>query len=97
MLLKRLAYPCKYSDLFPRFGRQVPALSIITNEVIDHIYRTHHHNITNWNDDILNRIALQTYADAISANRPPLANCFGYVDGTVRLVSKSGERQRVMV
>ena len=96
MLLKRLAYPCRYSDLIHRFGRPVPVLSMITNEVIDHIYGTHHHKITNWNDDILNPLALQTYADAISAKGAPLANCFGFVDGTVRPISKPGERQRVM-
>ena len=96
MFLKKLAYPCKYSDLFDRFGRQVPVLSMITIEVIDHIYGTHHHNITNWNDDILNPIALQTYADAISAKGTPLAICSGFVDGTVVPVSKSGECQRVM-
>ena len=59
MLLKRLAYPCRYSDLIHRFGRPVPVLGMITNKVIDYIYNTHHHKITNWNNDILNPAALQ--------------------------------------
>ena len=55
MLLKRLAYPCRYSDLIHRFGRPVPVLGMITNEVIDYIYNTHHQKITNWNKfDIYN-------------------------------------------
>jgi len=56
MLLKRLAYPCRYSDLIHRFGRPVPLLGMITNEVIDYIYSTHYHKITNWNNDILNPV-----------------------------------------
>ena len=43
MLLKRLAYPIRYSDMVPRFARRVPVLSMITNEVLDHVYRTHQH------------------------------------------------------
>jgi len=89
MLLKRLAYPCIYSDLIHRFGRPVPVLGMISNEVIDYIYNTHHHKITNWNNDILNPAALQICADAISAKGAAL-------DGTVRPIFKPGERQGVM-
>ena len=96
MLLKRLAYPCRYSDLIHRFGRPVPVLGMINNNVIDYIYDTHHHRITNWNNDILSPAALQIYADAISAKGAALHNCFGFIDGTVRPISKPGERQRVM-
>ena len=45
LLLKRLAYPCRYSDLIYRFGRPVPVLCMITNKVIDYIYDTHHRQI----------------------------------------------------
>ena len=43
MLLKRFAYPCRYSDMVPRFGRPVPVLSMVTNEVLDYIYTAHSH------------------------------------------------------
>ena len=36
ILLKRFAYPCRYSDMFPRFARPVPELCIITNHVMDY-------------------------------------------------------------
>ncbi|KAK3722869.1 hypothetical protein QZH41_020457 [Actinostola sp. cb2023] len=36
------------------------------------------------------------YADAISAKGAPFDNCFGFVDGTVRPISKPSDRQRVM-
>ena len=46
MLLRRLAYPCRYGDLIHRFGRPVPILSMATNHVLDYIYNTHGHLIT---------------------------------------------------
>ena len=35
MLLKRLAYPCRYSDMIPRFGGPVPEISMMINVVLD--------------------------------------------------------------
>ena len=35
MLLKRLAYPCRYNDMIARFGRPVPELCKITNRIMD--------------------------------------------------------------
>lgn len=54
MLLKRLAYPARYSDMVPRFARSVPVLSMITNEVLDHVYRTHQHRICQWYPEVMN-------------------------------------------
>ena len=47
----------------------------------------------NWNNGILNPVSLQMYADAISAKGAD--NFIGFIDGTVRAISKPGERQRV--
>jgi len=96
MLLKRVAYPCRLSDMIPRFGRPVPVISLITNDVIDCIYDFHEHLITQWNQDLLNHRALQRYADAISGQGAPLDNCFGFVEGTVRPISSPDERQRIV-
>ena len=41
MLLKRLSYPCRYADMVPRFGRPIPVLGMVTNQVLDFIYDTH--------------------------------------------------------
>ena len=38
IMLKRFAYPCRYSDMIPIFGRYVPELSMISNEVVDWMY-----------------------------------------------------------
>lgn len=46
ILLRRLSYPCRFSDIISRFGRPVPVLSMVSNQVLDHIYDTHGHGIT---------------------------------------------------
>lgn len=96
ILLKRLAYPGRYSDLIHRFGRAVPVLCMIYNTVEDWIYQHHHDKITQWNDSLLNSNALQLYADAITQTGAALTNCFGFVDGTVRPICRPGENQRIV-
>ncbi|KAM7430411.1 hypothetical protein ABFA07_018876 [Porites harrisoni] len=96
MVLRRMAYPCRYSNLIPRFGRPVPVLSMICNRVIDYIYDLHVHRLTSWNPQLLDPASLQMYCDAISRNGSPLDNCFGFIDGTVRPVCRPGEQQRVL-
>lgn len=39
---------------------------------------------------------LQQYADVISAKGSPLDNCFGFVNGTVRPISRPGQHQRAV-
>ena len=53
ILLRRLAYPCRYSDITPRFVLPVPVLSMVCNDVLDFIYDTHGHRITQWNPIVL--------------------------------------------
>ena len=96
MLLKRLAYPCRFSDMISRFGRSVPELCMITNRVMDFIYDTHGHRITQWNLAVLNPGFLEQYAAAIAGKGAALDNCFVFVDGTVRPISKPGEQQRIV-
>ncbi len=96
MLLRRTSYPCRYSDIIPRFPRPVSVLSLITNEVLDFIYENHAHLVTDWNRNVLNPAALQTYAEAISRKGSSLDNCFGFIDGTVRLIATPDTGQRVV-
>ena len=93
MLLKRTSFPCRYSDMIYRFGRPVPVLSMVTNQVVDYIYQAHAHRITQWNNQLLNPASLQFYADAIGRKGAALENCFGFVDGTVRPISRPNEHQ----
>ena len=94
MLLRRLAYPCRYSDMIPRFGRSTPVLSMVTNEVLDFIYNTHSHKITEWNHALLSLAILQTYADAVNAKGAALHSGFGSIDGTVRPIARPGEKPK---
>ena len=96
MVLRRMAYPCRYSDLIPRFGRPVPVLSMICNRVVDFIFDSHVHRVTRWNPQLLDPASLQRYCDAIFRKGAPLDNCFGFIDGTVRPVCRPGEQQRVL-
>jgi len=49
-----------------------------------------------WNFDILSPPMLQEYADVIHAKGAPLRNCFGFIDGTVRPISRPGQHQRIV-
>ena len=93
---KRFAYPCWYSDIIPIFGQSVQELSMISNEVVDWMYTTLGHKITQWNHDLSNPAALNEYADAISNKGPALENCFGFIDGTLRPISRPDENQRIV-
>ena len=44
--VEKIAYPCRYVDLVPRFGRPVSQLSMVTLIVVDHIYDTFAHLLT---------------------------------------------------
>ena len=83
MLLRRLAYPCRYSDMISRFPRPVPVLSMITTTVMDYVYQQHHRRISDWNRFLLEPRKLEQYAMAISEKGSALDNCFGFIDGTV--------------
>ena len=83
IMLKRLTYPCRYSDMIPAFGISVPELCMIYNTVVDYIFNEDGHLIGRWNHTLLRSENLQRYADSIAAKEAALQNCFGFVDGTV--------------
>ena len=96
MLLKRLSYPCRYRGMIHRFAKPVPVLSMITNQTIDYVYNVHGNRVLNWNHEVLSPVNLQTYVDALTARGAPLPNCFGFIDGTVRPISRPREHQRLL-
>ena len=96
LLLRRLAYPCRYSDLILRFGRPVPELCMMTSHVIDTVYTLNHHRLTAWNQTLLSPHILQAYADAIRRKGGALPNCFGFLDGTVRPIWRPQENQGIV-
>ena len=88
IVLKQLAYPCRYNDLISIYSRPVPEISMISNTVTDFTFEHHGHRITELNHTILNHHALQTYAEVVSDKGAALNNCFGFVDGTVRPICR---------
>ena len=96
ILLNRLAYPCRYSDMIQRFGRSVPELCMISNLVTDLIYDNLGHRVIQWNPYVLSPENLQIYAEAVHEKGAPLENCFGFIDGTVRPICRPEQHQRVV-
>ena len=96
IFLKQFAYRCRYSDIQQRFARPVPQLCMISTQVMDFIYQTHNHRLQSFNQPLLSQASLQNYADVIHATGAPLPNCWGFMDGTVRPVSRPGKNQRVL-
>ena len=94
--LKRYAYPCRYADLIPRFGRPIPQLCMAVNVVTDMIYNRYSHLLTDLDQPWLSPQNLQAYACAVHNSGAALANCWGFVDGTVRPVCRPGRNQRVV-
>ena len=72
MLLKRLCYPCRYSDMVHLFARPVPVLCMITNQVLDYIYQAHSHRILQWNHQQLSQANLERFAEVVHRKGPHL-------------------------
>lgn len=96
ILLKRLSYPCRYSDMIAGFSKPVLVLSIVSNHVLYYIYDHHSHRKVSWKQTILSPLTLQECSDATSAKGAVLDNCFGFIDGTVHPICRPGELQRVV-
>ena len=96
MLLKRLAHPCRFTDMVPIFGRNPTEVCLIVNHVLDFIYSQHSHRMSTWNQTILSPEQLLTYANIVHGKGAPLTNCFGSVDGTFIPVSRLNSNQRIL-
>ena len=96
ILLKRFAYPCRYLDMIPRFARPVSQLCMTSNMVMDYLYTHWSHLLTSLNQPWLSPDNLEIFANGTFQAGGALRNCFGFVDGTVRPVSRPGKNQRVL-
>ena len=97
LLLKRLCYPCRYSNMVHLFARLVPVLCIIRNQVLDYIYQAHSHRILQWNHQQLSQANLERFAEVVHRKGAPLNNCFAFVDGTVHPICRpSTVNQRLL-
>ena len=90
ILLKRFSYQCRYVDMIPYFWRAVPDYSIISNEMMEHLYNTFSHLLTDLNLPFLSLNRTEEYCNAIYYKGAPLKNCFGFIDGNVRPICRPG-------
>jgi hypothetical protein len=79
-----------------RFGRNPTELCLIFNKVVDIVYHTHQHCLKSWDQPFLSADHLHNYALAVHQHGAPLHNCFGFVDGTVRIIARPKYYQRIM-
>ena len=96
MMLKRFAYPCRYRDLIPRFGRSKSEICLIVNKVMRHLSDTWKHLLSSFEQRWLQQDKLIEYAQAVHSKSHALENCWGFIDGTVRPICRPGENQKVV-
>ena len=94
ILLKRLAFPCRYSGMTPMFGRNMTEMCLIYNKMVDHIYQQHAEKLNDWNQPMLAPSQLQICTDTIHAKGAPLDSCVDFVGGTVRRIARPKNNQR---
>lgn len=96
ILLKRLAFPCRFSDMVARFGRNPTELCLIFKHVTNFVYEAHRHRLTSWDQPFLQSDILDRYAQTIHGRGAPLQNCFGFIDGTLCKITRPKKNQRVV-
>ena len=89
MLLRQLAYPCRYSDMIPRFDR------IIVHTLLRYICTEFEHLLSSFQQKWLHLENLTEDAVAVHNKGHALDNCWGFINGTVRPICRPGENQRV--
>ena len=96
LLLRRLAFPCRYFDLIAKFGRPKAVLCVIFNHMLSLIYDSFHRILSSFHQNWLSRENLMHFCQKISEKGAPLVNCWGFIDGTLRPITRPGMNQRLM-
>ena len=96
LLLRRLAFPCRFTDLIPKFGRPKEVLCVIFNHMLNCLYERFGHLFTSFDQPWYSQPNLAMFAAKIHAKGAPLTNCWGFIDGTLRATTRPQEFQRLM-
>jgi hypothetical protein len=97
IFLKIFAYPFRYVDLTPRFARPAPQLCMIANKIMDIVYQNWNHLLINFEQPWLDNHHLESYAaKANHLKGAAFNNCWGFIDGTVRQLSRPGRVRRLV-
>lgn len=95
MLLRRLSYPARLSDVEMQFGWEKTRYSRITRTTAMLIYGRWKH-LLRFDSARLTPEKLQSYADAVQRKGCPLDNVAAFIDGTLRRVSRPVRNQRLL-
>ncbi|XP_050515881.1 uncharacterized protein LOC126892544 [Diabrotica virgifera virgifera] len=94
ILLRRLAYPNRLSDLKVIFGLSAQSLSQIINKTVNLILEGHR-SILEDLDNVpwLTQEKLEYYSQAVAAKGAAVQNCWGFIDGTARRICRPSINQ----
>lgn len=96
VVLRRLAYPNRLSDLSHLFDRSSVELSLVFNKTLNFIHEEKCDLLKTLNQRWLSHANLDTFAQSVSAAGAPLTNCWGFIDGTVRPICRPSLHQRLV-
>ena len=96
VLLRRLAYPNRLSDLTYLFERSSVELSLMFNKTLSFVHEENSNLLKNLNQAWLSHANLDSFAQSISDAGAPLTNCWGFIDGTVRPICRPSLHQRIV-
>lgn len=96
VLFKRFAYSCPFADMVAPFRRPVPQLCLTTNRVMDYVFGKCSYLLAHLNQPWLSKDRPHQFAATIHNIGTPLENCWGFIDGTVRLSRKPDQNQRML-
>ena len=82
--------------MISRFGRPVPQLSMVVNQMMDKIDSEFGHLLRDLNQPWLSADNFIMFADAIHAKGAALNNTWGFTDGTVCPISRPRIHQRIV-
>lgn len=92
VLLRRLATPCRWTDLELLFGKHTPQLSEIFWETLESFLELRKSLVFGHVREDFIKPRLERYADAIYAKTNALDNCVGHIDGTVLGIARPNEQ-----
>lgn len=96
IFMRRFAYPIRYGDMIPAFGRPVPELCMISCNILNHVYNNFSRLLSGFQHAWMSPASLEEYARIIHDKGAALDFCWGFIDGTVRPVSRPGRNQRIL-
>lgn len=79
VVLRRLAYPCSWTDLEKVFGRSASSLSLLFDQVLDDIYDILSEYLLDWHPRLYNHDSLSKFFRAIFKYDSP-DNIWGFVE-----------------